>query len=1057
MKPLQLTMSAFGSYGGTETVDFEKAGHGIFLITGDTGAGKTTIFDAVAFALFGETSGQKREPAMMRSHYAAEDEETSVSLRFTERGEPYEITRSPAYTRISKRKNRSGEYSAVQVPAKARLLMPDQSEYPGSLREINQKIQEIVGVDQNQFSQIAMIAQGDYLKLLHASSRERKEIFSRIFNTGIYSRIQMKLKEQNNLFYGRLEDNRKLCVHELQNMELLEESPFRDAWRELLEFKESKTEEIMGLLHSVLEEIREKEQKLRKEREKKGQLLSQVEGHISRAEEINRLFDGLEQAAANRKALEDQKEVWKQKMAQLKSARQAEKAYVPEMQFLDKKREYESSARRIKELESELELLNRTLAEAEKAAEDSRAASSREVPKLVSSIARLQEVMPVYARYREKEKTYQGKRQKEEEAEIHVKKIESGLAVLKERLSANEAKQEYLEGLVKHLPEISMKKKVLAEKQQALKNLEEAIGTLRAGLKEREECQAALVSAQQDYEQAEHTYNEMYREFLALQAGIMAEKLTEGKPCPVCGSAHHPRKAALTEGAVTQNEVEKARKLRNQAEEKRAAAVSIHIRILESCRYQEEQIKQEFRKWLVDPFPPAQVTDRLSQELKQCRDLFDEAEKEEGEAKKADRQLRELLEARKQDRRKQEELEPAREEAVKNWQEKKLVTAALTAELDQLRVRLPKSDEEEAVNELKAYGKKKEDLLKAEAEAENHIRRVSETEKETRGRLASVRENGEIQRISVEHAGKAYETALKELGFPSEEDYRRARKEPETVAQWEEEILDYERALLKARTIYSQYKEQTAGRERIETGQWKNQAAVLTEEQKQVQDEEGKLTGIRSRDEQAGENLRRLWKERDQLEEEYQLYHTLFQTANGKMAGSVSLDFQTYVQRQYFNQMIQSANQRLKIMTDGQFLLQCRDLQALGKQGEVGLDLDVYSMVTDKVRDVRTLSGGESFMAALAMALGMADIIQRTAGNVCMDAMFIDEGFGSLDEESRLKAVRILNELAGGRRLIGIISHVTELKEQIGKKLLVIKTEKGSRIMWDMDVWNEGG
>ena len=169
------------------------------------------------------------------------------------------------------------------------------------------------------------------------------------------------------------------------------------------------------------------------------------------------------------------------------------------------------------------------------------------------------------------------------------------------------------------------------------------------------------------------------------------------------------------------------------------------------------------------------------------------------------------------------------------------------------------------------------------------------------------------------------------------------------------------------------------------------------------------------------------------------------------MTGSVSLDFQTYVQRQYFSQMIQAANQRLKVMTDGQFLLQCRDLDALGKQGEVGLDLDVYTMATDRLRDIKTLSGGESFMAALAMALGMADIIQRTAGNVSMDALFIDEGFGSLDEESRLKAVRILQELAGGRRLVGIISHVTELKEQIGKKLTVRKTEKGSRIQWELE------
>ena len=230
---------------------------------------------------------------------------------------------------------------------------------------------------------------------------------------------------------------------------------------------------------------------------------------------------------------------------------------------------------------------------------------------------------------------------------------------------------------------------------------------------------------------------------------------------------------------------------------------------------------------------------------------------------------------------------------------------------------------------------------------------------------------------------------------------------------------------------------------------WKEKAEAYHEKQKQLQTEEAYIAGIRGRMALSYGSLNRLWKESEQLEEEYGLYHNLYRTANGKL--TVSLDFQTYVQRQYFNQMIQAANRRLKEMTDGQFLLKCRELESLGKQGEVGLDLDVYSMATDKVRDVKTLSGGESFMAALAMALGMSDIIQSTAGNVSMDALFIDEGFGSLDEDSRMKAVRILQELAGERRLIGIISHVTELKEQIGKKLLVKKNEKGSSIRWDLD------
>lgn len=1052
MKPLRLVMSAFGSYGGKETVDFKKIDHGIFLITGDTGAGKTTIFDAVSYALFGETSGQKREASMMRSQYAGEDEDTYVSLQFSERGEIYEITRSPAYPRISKRKNKNGEYSAVMVPAKANLFMPDGLEYAGSIRDINQKIQEIMGVDQSQFSQIAMIAQGDYLKLLHASSKERKEIFSRIFNTGIYSRIQMKLKERNNLFYSSLEDKRKLCVHELQNMELLEESPYREKWRELLEFTETKTEEIRELLSRVLEEIMEKEQKLHEEREKKGRLLTEMEGRLSRAAEVNRLFDSLEQAGADLKILEDQKENRQKEMDRLKTARQAEKANLPETRFLDKSREYQTAVKRVEQLEMELTDLNRELLAVKKTAEKSREASEKGVPELLAFIARLDEAMPLYARWKDAERACLEKKKEEEDAGRRFQIIETELARLKERLTENEERQEQLEERAKHLPEARQNKAGAAEKQQALISLESDIKVLESVITKKEESQTLVLSAQKDYERTEKAYNHMYREFLALQAGIMAEKLEAGQPCPVCGSTHHPNKAELAEGAVTQEKVELAKEARNQAEERRQKAAEAGIKALESCRHQEEQMEKEARKLLGDSYSRDQLKVRLSEEIKRCGAELREAEKEEREAFKADHLLREILETRKADRSKAEELESAREETLNTWQERKLITASLLAEAGHLKARLPVQGEKEAKEELERLKNKKEELLKAAELAEERYRQVLEELREKKGRLASEKENKEALRLAAESADKAYHTALEELGFTAEEDYRRAKETPETMKQWEEENLAYERSLLKTRTIYDQYREQTKGRERIETSRWTQQAAVLKEEQKQLQDEGAKLTGIHSRAVQAAENLKRLWKEREQLEEEYLLYHTLFQTANGKMAGSVSLDFQTYVQRQYFNQMIQAANQRLKVMTEGQFLLQCREMDSLGKQGEVGLDLDVYSMATDKIRDVKTLSGGESFMAALAMALGMADIIQRTAGNVCMDALFIDEGFGSLDEESRLKAVSILQELAGGRRLIGIISHVTELKEQIGKKLLVRKTEKGSRIQWDLDI-----
>lgn len=1049
MKPLKLIMSAFGSYGGTETVDFEKISHGIFLITGDTGAGKTTIFDAVSFALFGETSGQRREPSMMRSQYAPEDEETYVSLTFSERGEIYEINRSPSYTRISKRKNKNGEYTGVLVPAKAALFLPDGSEYPGNLRDVNVKLQEIIGVDQNQFSQIAMIAQGDYLKLLHASSKERKEIFSRIFNTGIFSRIQMKLKDRNHLYYGKLEDNRKLCIHELKHMEFLEDSKYLSAWQELLEFKETKTDEIKDFLNLVLEEIGEKEQILHEKQEETGNLLLETKSHISLAEEVNKLFDVLNEAQNRVILLENQKESWQQTKERLKKAGLAEKISGAAGNLSEKNREYENAFQRTELLKKDLEYIVQKLGTVKTVAEDRKKTADREIPGLQANINRLQEAMPLYARWKEEWNVNEQLKKEEREADTLLKELEAELKECKNRITLNESRKEVLENTASELAAVLQRKHELTERQQALENLQSAWKDYRKQQAETQQCQAAAAKAQKDYIQAETIYNDRYNVFLVLQAGIMADTLIEGNPCPVCGSTHHPDKASLSHDPVTQDMVEQAKTARNQAETLRSIAVEASIKALERCRHQEDFIHKEMKKWLNDDVSVAQLEERLTEEINQGNDFLAKVKEREKTSEEAQQSLIELLENMKADRKKLDELEPQIGEARNSWQDKNLKSAASQVQINQLKERLPYPEEQGATDQQKLLQKRINELQESVDSINEQYRHMTEEVKEKNGRLSSEMENLESRKLLANKAADDYKEALKAMGFETEEAYQEAKQPAQIMEQWEKDIEKYENDLLKSRTIFEEYLKQTNGREKIDLLPWKEKAEALHEQQRQLQKEESVIAGIRSKMRQAYETLNRLWKEREQLEDEYGLYHNLYRTANGKL--TVSLDFQTYVQRQYFNQMIQAANRRLKEMTDGQFLLKCREFEALGKQGEVGLDLDVYSMATDKVRDVKTLSGGESFMAALAMALGMSDIIQRTAGNVSMDALFIDEGFGSLDEESRLKAVRILRELAGERRLIGIISHVTELKEQIGKKLIVKKNEKGSRIVWDLD------
>lgn len=1051
MKPLQIEMSAFGSYKGRELVDFEKIDHGIFLITGDTGAGKTTIFDAVTFALFGETSGQDRDGTMMRSQYAGEDDETYVSLKFKERGLTYEIWRSPVYYRRSKKKNKQGEYSLIQAPAKARFILPDGKEFPGNIKDINLKIQEIVGVDKDQFSQISMIAQGAYIKLLHAPSRERKDIFSRIFNTEIYSRIQGKLRDKNNILYGKLEDNKKLCNHELHNIELSNDSKWREIWQDILENQETKAEKMREILEEIIKESREEEKEVKCLVQDYRKELSLIENRLVQAQDVNRLFDSLERAAQRLLELEGQKAYHEELEEKLGQAKRAEKVLAVEKDYLQKEKEIKEAVKRVEELEKAVGILEQKLERGKKELADCENQARKRLPQIMGEISKLQDALPLYGEWKQSFQALKEETLRAHKTEDKAKRLGKEIKDLTSQIEKTELEMEALDKKAKELPLLSMDMLSLEKRKEGLEDLKdtaESYESARAAEKEKQEITGA---AQLEYEKAESLYNQMYRQFLEEQAGIMAKDLEEDMPCPVCGSPHHPKKAPLSQEAVTQARVEKGKKSRDRAEKIRSQAAMESVKALEAFNHYKEQLVQKSSKWLKEAVLPAEVMEKTIRSLEECNSSLKTVRKKEKEAKEA----LELLEMKErllsEHKEQQRKLENTREEALAQWQEHKVSLAKLTVQEEQIRARLPMEEEKMAEDKLNCFIKEKEQLEEGEKKVREQCSRLGESLKEKTGRLSSENENRQSLVLAGLKALEAFKESLDEQGFEHVREYYNAVKPGEVLKEWEESGQEYQRRVLENTTIYNQYKEQTAGRERVDTRLWQEQQDKLNEKLARAMEEESHITGRRTGNEKAGNKLMVLWKERKNLEKEFNVIHTLYRTANGKLSGSVSLDFQTYVQRQYFNRMIQAANRRLKVMTEGGLLLQCRDLAALGKQGEVGLDLDVYSVATDKIRDVKTLSGGESFMAALSMALGMADIIQSTAGNVRMDAMFIDEGFGSLDEESRMRAIRILKELAGEKRLIGIISHVSELKEQIGRKLVVRKNETGSHVDWNIE------
>lgn len=912
MKPQKLIMSAFGSYAGEVVIDFSNISHGIFLITGDTGSGKTTIFDAICYALYDRTSGGAREASDMRSQYAGADTPTFVEYTFTYGEEIYVIKRNPKYSRLSKRKDKDGNYKETVEQPGVELTMPDGKVFAGKLKETNEKIMEIIGLDADQFTQIAMIAQGEFMKLLQASSNKRKEIFAKIFDTKIYWQLQEELRRRTKSIFGELEDNRKFCEQELSSIRV---NPLMQEQEEEPDFSflEHDMDGILRKLCELLEVGRKRELEQKDRLEKWQKQIDEKSSRLVEAKQINELFDHLEEAQEEKQKLEALRE---EMAAKETSLEQAKKAAVVKMEE-DK---YQAGIILRQECQKRLDSYRNTME-----------ALIRDIQKLEESKNLVQQIRL------EKEPEYQ--------QQIHR---------IKDSLPLYEQAQE----LEKELKAIEKQLRIF-EKDAALK--QELLS----------QAQAELIQKHEKAVEAMHFYQQANDSFIAEQAGIMAAALQENMPCPVCGSTSHPHKAELSESAVTQQQVNETKKIWQKAEE-------------------EERL---------------------------CSDQIT--------------QLREEVQA----------VRMAQQEKAAGLENTKKQYA-------QLRQQLVFASKQEAQRELNAIEASLQEIINAVDMAEVKWQKATQEKATFSGKIDA--EEEQEKRLIQEEAEllKSFEKELVQQGFSSREAFQAAICEDAQIKAFEQQKSSYHDRCVRNEEAVLQLEKQTAKKERMDTKTLSEEIFRLQQERKQYEEENKELYGINQRNEEAYVKLKKAFNKREELKQQYQLYSSLDKTANGNLSGTAKLDFQTYIQRRFFEMIIKEANKRLIHMTSNQFILQCRSIDKLSSQGAVGLDLDVYSLVNDRTRDVKTLSGGESFMAALAMALGMSDVIQNTAGRVKIDTMFVDEGFGSLDDEARGEAIRILQELAGNRRLVGIISHVTELKEQIDCKLMVTKDELGSKVEW---------
>ena len=913
MRPVKITISAFGPYAGETILDMDKLGsQGLYLIAGDTGAGKTTIFDAITFALYGAPSGDNRDPSMLRSKYADSETPTFVELIFQYAGKEYKLTRNPEYTRPTKRGD-----GTTSEKSDAELIYPD-GRIVTKFREVTQAVTELMGIDRNQFTQIAMIAQGDFLKLLLAPTEDRKKIFRQIFKTQRYSELQDKLKFESGELYKECERLNASIKQYINGITCKEDDVLV---YELNKAKEGDLplEDTVALIEKIILQDKEEVGKATLDLERIEKELKEITTTLAKAEEMEIVKLELDKAE---KELKDKKPL----MDSLLGILNIEKGKKPQIDLLSEEiTTAKNNLSHYDELEEKLKLLEGL-----------------------------------------KIKQVKSKEIKEEKVTILVDK-KSQKVVLKEELLT-------LENVGLEREKFTNQQKIYIDRQSLVKNLNANIirfVSLSNGLDVK---QKEYLVAQSLAQELRRDFQGKNQAFLDGQAGILALGLEDGKPCPVCGSKDHPNLAKFSESQPGEADIKIAEEKKISAEDRASKLSGEASNLMGQRDSQEEGL------------------------TKQCENIFGIRDIKEA-SEKIDEEIL-AIEVKLQDldiKIKEEETKADRKSKIEEFLPK------LEGELEDLAELVLQEDKNQLsyTGDIKNISEAKEKLsasLKFEnkEKAEEHIHKLGVEKANIEG--------------EIDNAQKAFDTCKSDISSLEGKIHAYSAKDKDYKEVNLEAIADREANL------------------KIEKG---NLSATITQGSGRGNSNSWALEKIGQQSGNLVEQEKRwLWMK------------ALSNTANGNVSGKEKIMLETYIQMNYFERIIARANTRFMVMSGGQYELK-RRVEAENNRSQSGLELDVIDHYNGTERSVKTLSGGESFKASLSLALGLSDEIQSSAGGVQLDTMFVDEGFGSLDDESLQQAMKSLLGLTEGNRLVGIISHVSELKDKIDKQILVKKDKSG--------------
>lgn len=1064
MKPILLTIQAFGSYGEKTEIDFQKGGD-FFLISGDTGSGKSTIFDAMMFALYGEvsTNGSGKENELLSQFVDVRNDKPLVSLVFTAhqhgQEETYKITRTPRHTRPAKRQGAKPQEEGET----AELLMPDGSQYPGKLSDTNRKIEELVGLTADQFRKVVMIAQGEFMDFLRAGSKEKTALLRDLLKTRYYDDLTGKLKELAREKNKAAQTQRaKLSL--IAGNAVTEGLPEEDAQAleaakgTVITAKELQPEQVDTLaevLSAVCARLQLQQGELAQQQTAAQNDRDECMKRIEAAQPLMQRFKELEDAEKTLQECAAQGDEIEKKRGLIGKIRDAWAIEPKYQRMKDAQKALTDAQRELAAKQQELPQLKQMAADAAVLHQQMEKTKDAATTQCAEVETKVEKALKTFDALDEAEKTLRQAEDADTKAKANAESAKKALDDFKKQEDAWRKQEAELQGAEAAYEVCKQQNQQYRDLKKSLEELQSSRKDVQEKARQAAAAKDAYASATQKYQRAQNEYDDYRLAFLNAQAGLLARELVSGKPCPVCGALEHPAPCQLTQENQQMNreQLERRRKTADDAakaqEEKAKESESAQVKLTERQKAAEEAERKlvENAKNIRENVPMATAADVEAMLQAWLPELQSASESVQAKVKTLD-DVRKNLDGAKAEREKLEEAASAAQEtakstavkkaeAEKTWKlhQEELSSSAYRTREDAVAQRTQAQEAKQKAEAAASQAAEKErQAQKAETDCETQIRRLNEE---------MPQKQGNAEEFNQQYQQTMAEKSLDEAQWQA----MTANYDAEEPDRLQKEVSDFDQKKNTAETQCTTAQSAIAGREKPDMAKLEAASKAAESALKEVSDALKAAENLHSGNANVLKDLRA---GREPLAEACKAANTA-QHLSDVMAGTESgnhMNLETFVQRSYMEKILCDANRRFRDMSNGQFELKLINVEDAGEGKNKGLDLEVYSIVTGKTRSVNTLSGGESFMAALSLALGMADQIQAATAAIHLDVMFIDEGFGSLSDNARNEAVNILKEMAGKQRQIGIISHVSELKDEIENQLIVKKDDRGSHISW---------